>query len=202
MGRVRPAGAGAGEAGPQRDGVLVLMAAAVASVLVVSLAVSWLARQLVPFALLLSLAAMAGAVTSRFRVLARRREFVARTAQLRHGGRFLAMSQEEFAQALAELCRRDGCASAELTGPAELLVTAPDGGRLLLRTVRQESRSPLGPAELGQLPETHHDHRTALVTAGRFTEAATARCTGAGIRTVDQRALSLWADGSGPPPWA
>ncbi|MFB9365144.1 restriction endonuclease [Kitasatospora albolonga] len=202
MGRARPVAVRAGEDGPRQDGVLVLMAAAVASVLVVSLAVSWLARQLVPFALLLAFAAVAGAVTSRFRVLSRRREFVARTAQLRHGGRFLAMSQEEFAQALADLCRRDGCTSAEVTGPAELLATAPDGRRLLLRTVRQESRSPSGPTELGPLPETHHGHRTALVTAGRFTEAATARCAEAGIRTVDQRALSLWADGSGPPPWA
>ncbi|MFJ8042524.1 hypothetical protein ACIRBX_18750 [Kitasatospora sp. NPDC096147] len=195
-------GRGRAAAVPQRDGVPVLMAAAVASVLAVSLAVSWLSRQLVLLALLLVVGALIGTVTGRARVLARRREFAARVAQLRHGGRFLAMTPEAFCRALAELCRRDGCTAVTVLGPAGVLATVPDGRRLLLRAAWPDARTRVGPAELPEPAGSARSDLTALVTPGRFTEAASARCAEEGLRPVDQRALSLWADDAGAPPWA
>ncbi|MFF2146401.1 hypothetical protein [Kitasatospora sp. NPDC058190] len=54
----------------------------------------------------------------------------------------------------------------------------------------------------GTYRDVHRGDLAAVVTTNSFTKAAAAFCAQVGIRTVDRRALALWAEGTGGPPWA
>ncbi|GAA2992046.1 hypothetical protein GCM10010519_26970 [Streptomyces lactacystinicus] len=184
---------------------------ALVAVVLASLVVRWLAQHLVLVAVLLVAGAGAGVAVLRSRVRARRRELDARTAQLRHIGPFLAMTPKAFEHALADLCRRDGCTKVKVVGgagdlAADVLATTPAGQRILIQAKRYGPRTAVGSQDVqkvnGTYRDVHHCDLAAVVTTGSFTKAAAAFCTQVGIRAVDQRALALWADGRGRPPWA
>ncbi|WP_188296247.1 restriction endonuclease [Streptomyces sp. CBMA156] len=186
----------------------------IAALVVLALAVTmvrWLAQHLVLVAALLALGAVAGLVVLRSRARTRRRELEARTAQLRHIGPFLAMTPKAFEHALADLCRRDGCTKVTVVGgagdlAADVLAVTPTGQRLLIQAKRYGPKTFVGSHDVqkvnGTYRDVHHCDLAAVVTTSSFTKAAAAFCTQVGIRTVDRRALALWADGRGGPPWA
>ncbi|MEV6977000.1 restriction endonuclease [Kitasatospora sp. NPDC093806] len=194
-----------------RENALILMAAALAVVALVSAVLSWLARHLLLLGVLLAGAALVAAVVLRVRTLARRRELAARVAQLRHIGPFLSMTPKAFEHALADLCRRDGCTKVTVVGgagdlAADVLATTPAGQRLLIQAKRYGPRTFVGSEDVQKVNGTYRDvHRcdlAAVVTTSSLTKAATAFCDQVGIRVVDRRALALWAEGTGRPPWA
>ncbi|MFF2542736.1 restriction endonuclease [Kitasatospora sp. NPDC058063] len=188
-----------------------LGAVALVAVVLASLVVRWLAQHLVLVAVLLVAGAGAGVAVLRSRVRTRQRELDARTAQLRHIGPFLAMTPKAFEHALADLCRRDGCTKVKVVGgagdlAADVLATTPAGQRILIQAKRYGPRTSVGSDDVqkvnGTYRDVHHCDLAAVVTTSSFTKAAAAFCTQVGIRAVDQRALALWADGRGRPPWA
>ncbi|MFF2745322.1 restriction endonuclease [Kitasatospora sp. NPDC058048] len=188
-----------------------LGAVALVAVVLASLVVRWLAQHLVLVAVLLVAGVGAGVAVLRSRVRTRQRELDARTAQLRHIGPFLAMTPKAFEHALADLCRRDGCTKVKVVGgagdlAADVLATTPAGQRILIQAKRYGPRTSVGSDDVqkvnGTYRDVHHCDLAAVVTTSSFTKAAAAFCTQVGIRAVDQRALALWADGRGRPPWA
>ncbi|MEV7597033.1 restriction endonuclease [Kitasatospora sp. NPDC089797] len=194
-----------------RDNALLVGVTAVAALAVVSALVHWLAQHLLPAAALLVLAAGAGAAVLVVRARARQRELDVRTAQLRHIGPFLTMSPKAFEHALADLCRRDGCTKVTVVGgagdlAADVLATTPAGQRILIQAKRYGPRTFVGSQDVQKVNGTYRDvHRcqlAAVVTTSTFTKAAAAFCAQVGIRAVDRRALALWAEGTGRPPWA
>ncbi|KQV14286.1 MULTISPECIES: restriction endonuclease [unclassified Kitasatospora] len=193
-----------------RDDKTLLGGLALGGSILVVLAVTWLAHHLLLLLTLLALAlAVTGAVIRR-RQLADRRAFEAHAAQLRHIGPFLTMSPKDFEHALAVLCRRDGCTKVTVVGgagdlAADVLATTPNGRRILIQAKRYGPRTFVGSQDVQKVNGTYRDvHRCDLavvVTTSTFTKAAAAFCQQVGIRAVDQRALALWAEGAGKPPW-
>lgn len=176
-----------------------------------SVVVHWLAQHLLLAAALLLAGVGAAVAVLRTRVRARQRELDARAAQLRHIGPFLTMSPKAFEHALADLCRRDGCTKVSVVGgagdlAADVLATTPAGQRILIQAKRYRPRTFVGSQDVQKVNGTYRDvHRcdlAAVVTTSSFTKAAAAFCAQVGIRAVDRRALALWAEGTGGPPWA
>nr|WP_262987014.1 restriction endonuclease [Streptomyces sp. CBMA156] len=121
------------------------------------------------------------------------------------------MTPKAFEHALADLCRRDGCTKVTVVGgagdlAADVLAVTPTGQRLLIQAKRYGPKTFVGSHDVqkvnGTYRDVHHCDLAAVVTTSSFTKAAAAFCTQVGIRTVDRRALALWADGRGGPPWA
>ncbi|WP_254552184.1 restriction endonuclease [Kitasatospora sp. MMS16-BH015] len=173
--------------------------------------VAWLAHHLLLLAGLLAvgLAVTVGLVRSR--VLAERRGLEAATARLRHIGAFLVMSPKEFEQALAVLCRRDGCTEVRVVGgagdlAADVLATTPAGQRVLIQAKRYGPRTFVGSNDVqkvnGTFRDIHGCDLAMVVTTSSFTRPAAEFCAKVGIRMVDQRALARWAEGTGRPPWS
>ncbi|MFB7910823.1 restriction endonuclease [Kitasatospora sp. NPDC056076] len=194
-----------------RDNAVLLGVAAVIVLVLLSVAVHWLAQHLLLVALLLLAGAGAGVAVLRTRVRARQRELDTRAAQLRHIGPFLAMSPKAFEHALADLCRRDGCTKVSVVGgagdlAADVLATTPTGQRILIQAKRYGPRTFVGSQDVQRVNGTYRDvHRcdlAAVVTTSSFTKAAAAFCAQVGIRAVDRRSLARWAEGTGVPPWA
>ncbi|GAA2281257.1 hypothetical protein GCM10010430_79170 [Kitasatospora cystarginea] len=194
-----------------RDNAVVLFGSAVAVLVLVVVVLTWLAHHLLVVLGLLAAALIAVVTVVYRRVAADRRAFEARAAQLRHIGPFLAMSPKAFEQALADLCRRDGCTKVAVVGgagdlAADVLATTPAGQRILIQAKRYGPRTFVGSQDVQKVNGTYRDvHRcdlAAVVTTSSFTKAATAFCQQVGIRAVDQRALALWAEGMGKPPWS
>ncbi|MFE4513855.1 restriction endonuclease [Kitasatospora sp. NPDC056783] len=186
-------------------------AAVLAALVLVLLVLQWAAHHLLPLAALLAVGAGAGVVVRRARVRTRQRELDARTAGLRHIGPFLSMTPKAFEHALADLCRRDGCTAVTVVGgsgdlAADVLATTPTGQRILIQAKRYGPRTFVGSRDVQTVNGTYRDiHRcdlAAVVTTSSFTKAAAEFCGRVGIRAVDRRALALWADGRGKPPWA
>ncbi|MFG2916124.1 restriction endonuclease [Kitasatospora sp. NPDC048298] len=188
-----------------------LGATAVVVLVLATAVVRWSAQHLLLVTALLIAAAAVGVAVLRSRVRARQRELETRTARLRHIGPFLAMTPKAFEHALADLCRRDGCTKVRVVGgagdlAADVLATTPTGQRILIQAKRYGPRTFVGSNDVqvvnGTYRDVHHCDLAAVVTTSSFTKAAAAFCTQVGIRAVDQRALALWADGRGRPPWA
>ncbi|MFE5586542.1 restriction endonuclease [Kitasatospora sp. NPDC056531] len=193
-----------------RDNALLVGVVAVVGLVLVSLLVRWLAHHLVLVVVVLAVGAAVGVAVLRARVCSRQRELEARAAQLRHIGPFLTMTPKAFEHALADLCRRDGCTKVTVVGgagdlAADVLATTPTGQRILIQAKRYGPRTLVGSDDVQKVNGTYRDvHRcdlAAVVTTNSFTKAAAAFCAQVGIRTVDRRALALWAEGTGRPPW-
>ncbi|MEU3495399.1 restriction endonuclease [Kitasatospora cineracea] len=194
-----------------RDDNVLRFGLVVAAAIVLLLVLVWLLHHLLLLLGLLAAALIAVALVVRGRVVASRREHEVQVAQLRHIGAFLAMGPKDFEHALAVLCRRDGCTKVTVVGgagdlAADVLATTPNGRRILIQAKRYGPRTLVGSQDVQKVNGTYRDvHRCDLalvVTTSTFTKAAAAFCTRVGIRTVDQRALALWAEGTAPPPWA
>ncbi|MEU2628217.1 restriction endonuclease [Kitasatospora sp. NPDC007106] len=194
-----------------RDNAVVLFGSALAALALVAAFVTWLAHHLFLVLGLLAVGLVTAVVVLRRRAAADRRAFEARAAQLRHIGAFLGMSPKGFEQALADLCRRDGCTGVTVVGgagdlAADVLATTPGGQRILIQAKRYGPRTFVGSQDVQKVNGTYRDvHRcdvAAVVTTSTFTKPAAAFCAQVGIRMVDRRALALWAEGTGRPPWS
>ncbi|MFF0297989.1 restriction endonuclease [Kitasatospora sp. NPDC004614] len=193
-----------------RNHGIVLFTLTTAAVVLAVLLLGWLLHHLMLLLCLLAAALAVAVVVVRGRVAASRREHEGQVAQLRHIGAFLSMGPKEFEHALAVLCRRDGCTEVTVVGgagdlAADVLATTPAGQRILIQAKRYGPKTLVGSQDVQKVNGTYRDvHRCDLalvVTTSTFTKAAAAFCAQVGIRAVDRRALALWAEGTGRPPW-
>jgi restriction system protein len=123
---------------------------------------------------------------------------------------FTALTPGEFEQAVAELCRRDGCRHVQVVGgpgdlAADVLATAPDGRRVLVQCKRYAPTRSVGSPDVQRVGGTYQivhgaDLAIVVATAG-YTADAREYAERAGIRLVDHAELQVWARG-GRPPWS
>lgn len=134
-----------------------------------------------------------------------------RAAATASAGRdFTALTPGEFEQAVAELCRRDGCRDVQVVGgagdlAADVLATAPDGRRILVQCKRYAPGRAVGSPDVQRVGGTYQvvhgaDLAIVVATAG-YTADARTYARWAGIRLVDHTELAAWARG-GRPPWS
>lgn len=133
-----------------------------------------------------------------------------RAAQSTEVGRYHAMDPTEFEDAIAYLCRRDGCRDAYRSGGpgdlgADVIAIAPDGRRIVIQCKRYGPTTRVGSADLQRFGGTcytvHRAKVAAVVTTSRFTKPAADYALPLGIRLFDQDALHAWATRTGPAPW-
>lgn len=124
--------------------------------------------------------------------------------------RYHAMAPGEFEDAIAYLCRRDGCRVAYRTGGAgdlgaDVIATAPDGRRIVIQCKRYGPTTRVGSADLQRFGGTcytvHRAQVAALVTTSGFTKPAADYARSMGIHLYDHHALAAWATRTGPAPW-
>lgn len=121
-----------------------------------------------------------------------------------------AMDPYDFEEAVAALCRRDGCPDAEVVGGAgdlgaDVVGTTPDGRRLVVQCKRYTSDNKVGSQDLQRFGGTcyavHGAEAAVVVTTGEFTEPALEYAEQCGIVCVGLDELTEWSEGAGPPPW-
>lgn len=115
-----------------------------------------------------------------------------------------------FEEAVAELCRRDGCADAEVVGGAgdlgaDVLATTPDGRRLVVQCKRYGPTSRVGSQDLQRFGGTcyavHEADVALVVSTGGFTEPALDYAEQCAILCYGPEELTAWSEGGAPPPW-
>ncbi|MEU1089267.1 restriction endonuclease [Streptomyces sp. NPDC005892] len=123
---------------------------------------------------------------------------------------FAALDPYAFEEAVADLCRRDGCRDVEVVGGAgdlgaDVLATAPDGRRVVVQCKRYGPANKVGSQDLQRFGGTcyavHGAETAVVVTTGEFTAPAAEYAAACGIVCVDADALTGWSDGTLPPPW-
>ncbi|WP_194817949.1 restriction endonuclease [Nocardia sp. XZ_19_385] len=122
-----------------------------------------------------------------------------------------SLSPAEFEQALAALCRRDGCTEVRVVGGsgdlgADVIARAPDGRRIVLQAKRYRSDRRVGSQDVQRFGGTAHtihaaDVAAVVTTARAFTAQATAYAARAGILLMPAKALAAWESQTGPTPW-
>ncbi|MER5478239.1 restriction endonuclease [Streptomyces sp. NPDC002734] len=121
-----------------------------------------------------------------------------------------AMDADEFEQAVAALCERDGCTGVEVVGGAgdlgaDVLAVAPDGRRVVVQCKRYSTTNKVGSQDLQRFGGTcftvHDAHVAALVTTSDFTAPALEYAEQCGILCLDREALLAWTLGAALPPW-
>ncbi|MEV6776921.1 restriction endonuclease [Streptomyces syringium] len=121
-----------------------------------------------------------------------------------------SMSPDEFEEAVAELCRRDGCSEVEVTGGAgdlgaDVVATAPDGRRVVIQCKRYSPDHKVGSQDLQRFGGTcfavHGAHTAAVVTTSDFTQPGAEYAAQCGIGCFGAEELAAWAAGTGPSPW-
>ncbi|GAA2410017.1 restriction endonuclease [Streptomyces glaucosporus] len=124
---------------------------------------------------------------------------------------YAALESEEFEQAVAALCERDGCRDVEVVGGAgdlgaDVVATAPDGRRVVIQCKRYGETNKVGSQDVQRFGGTcwtvHGAQVAAVVTTSGFTAPAVEYARQCGILCVDRDALAAWSDGTGPAPWA
>ncbi|WP_425385638.1 restriction endonuclease [Streptomyces marokkonensis] len=124
---------------------------------------------------------------------------------------FDALSPEEFEEAIAALCARDGCSQVQVVGGAgdlgaDVTAVCPEGRRLVIQCKRYGDDNKVGSQDLqrfGGTCFTVHEADVALVvTTSDFTEPAEGYAAQCGILCVARDALLAWSDGRAPAPWA
>ncbi|HZG04613.1 MAG TPA: restriction endonuclease [Streptomyces sp.] len=122
-----------------------------------------------------------------------------------------AMDAEQFEQAVAALCERDGCRDVRVVGGAgdlgaDVVATAPDGRRVVIQCKHYSDTNKVGSQDVQRFGGTcwsvHDAQVAAVVTTSDFTAPAAEYADRCGILCVDRRALLAWSDGTGPAPWA
>lgn len=115
-----------------------------------------------------------------------------------------------FEEAVAELCRRDGCADAEVVGGAgdlgaDVLATTPDGRRLVVQCKRYGADNRAGSQDLQRFGGTcyavHEADIALVVSTGGFTEPALEYAEQCAILCYGPEELAAWSEGGAPPPW-
>ncbi|WGP13641.1 restriction endonuclease [Streptomyces sp. SH5] len=115
-----------------------------------------------------------------------------------------------FEEAVAGLCRRDGCADAEVVGGAgdlgaDVLGTTPDGRRVVVQCKRYGPTSRAGSQDLQRFGGTcyavHAADVALVVSTGGFTEPALDYAEQCAILCYGPDELAAWSEGAAPPPW-
>ncbi|MFJ9111512.1 restriction endonuclease [Streptomyces sp. NPDC102283] len=115
-----------------------------------------------------------------------------------------------FEEAVAELCRRHGCADAEVVGGAgdlgaDVLATTPDGRRLVVQCKRYGPDNRAGSQDLQRFGGTcyavHGADVALVVSTGGFTEPALDYADQCAILCYGPEELAAWSEGAAPPPW-
>ncbi|MGX8904544.1 restriction endonuclease [Streptomyces netropsis] len=121
-----------------------------------------------------------------------------------------SMSPDEFEEAVAELCRRDGCSDVGVTGGAgdlgaDVVATAPDGRRVVIQCKRYSPDHKVGSQDLQRFGGTcfavHGAHTATVVTTSDFTQPGAEYAAQCGIGCFGAEELAAWAAGTGPSPW-
>ncbi|MFJ4438691.1 restriction endonuclease [Streptomyces sp. NPDC088923] len=125
-------------------------------------------------------------------------------------GLTLPIDPYAFEEAVADLCRRDGCQDVEVVGGAgdlgaDVLATAPDGRRVVIQCKRYAPTHKTGSQDLQRFGGTcwtvHGAQLAVLVTTSTFTDPAKDYADFCGIRLVDGAELKAWTAGESPAPW-
>ncbi|MGW0223375.1 restriction endonuclease [Streptomyces tendae] len=120
------------------------------------------------------------------------------------------LSPDEFEEAIADLCRRDGCTEVEVVGGAgdlgaDVLAVAPDGRRVVIQCKRYADDNKVGSQDLQRFGGTcftvHGADVAVLVTSSDFTAPAADYAEWCGIVCVNEERLRDWCEGGGPAPW-
>ncbi|MFD7744525.1 restriction endonuclease [Streptomyces sp. NPDC059698] len=115
-----------------------------------------------------------------------------------------------FEEAVAALCRRDGCADAEVVGGAgdlgaDVLGTTPDGRRLVVQCKRYGEENRAGSQDLQRFGGTcyavHAADVALVVSTGGFTDPALDYAEQCAILCYGPEELAAWSEGAAPPPW-
>ncbi|MFF4401045.1 restriction endonuclease [Streptomyces sp. NPDC001480] len=121
-----------------------------------------------------------------------------------------ALDADEFEQAIAALCERDGCSQVEVVGGAgdlgaDILAVTPDGRRAVIQCKRYGDAHRVGSEELQRFGGTcftvHEADVAIVVTTSDFTAPAAEYAGLCGIVCVDGQSLLAWHDTTGPRPW-
>ncbi|MFD5589029.1 restriction endonuclease [Streptomyces sp. NPDC127063] len=122
-----------------------------------------------------------------------------------------ALDADEFEQAVAALCERDGCTGVEVVGGAgdlgaDVLAVTPDGRRMVIQCKHYGVEHRVGSQDLQRFGGTcytvHEADVAVLVTTSDFTAPATEYADQCGIVCVNRWDLQAWTEGSGPAPWS
>ncbi|MGW7255082.1 restriction endonuclease [Streptomyces sp. NPDC054834] len=122
-----------------------------------------------------------------------------------------ALDADDFEQAIAVLCERDGCSQVEVVGGAgdlgaDVLAVTPDGRRVVIQCKRYGDTHRVGSEELQRFGGTcftvHEADIAIVVTTSDFTAPAAEYAGLCGIVCVDGQSLRAWHDATGPRPWA
>ncbi|MDL5199328.1 restriction endonuclease [Streptomyces sp. ALI-76-A] len=120
------------------------------------------------------------------------------------------LDPEEFEEAIAALCERDGCSDVEVVGGAgdlgaDVLAVAPDGRRVVIQCKRYGEGHRVGSQDLQRFGGTcftvHEADVAVVVTTSDFTAPAVEYAEQCGIVCWDGQALRAWDAGTGPTPW-
>ncbi|WP_328558694.1 restriction endonuclease [Streptomyces coelicoflavus] len=120
------------------------------------------------------------------------------------------LDPDEFEEAIADLCRRDGCAGVEVVGGAgdlgaDVLAVAPDGRRVVIQCKRYSEDNKVGSQDLQRFGGTcftvHEADLAVLVASTDFTAPAAEYAERCGILCVNGERLRDWCEGGGPAPW-
>ncbi|BCL18428.1 restriction endonuclease [Streptomyces tuirus] len=123
---------------------------------------------------------------------------------------YAALTPEEFEEAIAALCERDGCSGVEVVGGAgdlgaDVLAVTPDGRRIVVQCKRYDASHRVGSQDLQRFGGTcftvHEADVAVLVSTSDFTAPALEYAEQCGILCVDGESLEAWTDGTGPRPW-
>ena len=120
------------------------------------------------------------------------------------------LGPDEFEEAIADLCRRDGCSDVEVVGGAgdlgaDVLAVTPDGRRIVVQCKRYGEDHKVGSQDLQRFGGTcftvHGADVAVLVASTEFTAPAVDYAERCGIVCVDEERLRDWSQGGGPAPW-
>jgi restriction system protein len=121
-----------------------------------------------------------------------------------------SLTPEEFEEAVAALCERDGCSGVEVVGGAgdlgaDVVAVTPDGRRVVIQCKYYGEANRVGSQDLQRFGGTcftvHEADVAVLVTTSDFTAPAAEYADQCGIVCVDGENLRSWTDGTGPCPW-
>ncbi|MGW6681870.1 restriction endonuclease [[Kitasatospora] papulosa] len=123
---------------------------------------------------------------------------------------YAAMDPYEFEEAVAALCRRDGCPDADVVGGAgdlgaDVVATTPDGRRLVVQCKRYTADNKVGSQDLQRFGGTcyvvHEADVAVVVTTSDYTGPALEYAEQCGILCLGLDELTAWSEGAAPPPW-
>ncbi|MFQ6331623.1 restriction endonuclease [Nocardia sp. CWNU-33] len=198
-----------GRRGRGSDAAALIFMAAVAALVVAPKVADVAERQAVVLASagMCALAAVAAVLVVWHRRRVRARDDARVLVALRQN----SLSPSEFEEALAALCRRDGCTDVRVVGGsgdlgADVIALAPDGRRIVLQAKRYRNGRSVGSQDVQRFGGTAHtihgaDVAAVVTTAHTFTPQARAYAAKARILLVPARELAAWESQTGPAPW-